>query len=51
MEKLLKGRVDPKKGEFCRKGGDAVSLTIFSSWDVANLLTFNYTWSLCSYLQ
>ena len=31
-----------KKGGFCRKGGDAVSLGIFSSWGVANVLTFNY---------
>ena len=29
MEKLLKGRGDPKKGGFCRKGGDAVSLGFF----------------------
>ena len=29
MEKLLKGRRDPKKGGFCRKVGDAVSLGIF----------------------
>ena len=33
---------DPKKGGFCRKGGDAVSLGIFSRWVVANVLTFNY---------
>ena len=29
MEKLLEGRGDPKKGGFCRKEGDAVSLGIF----------------------
>ena len=33
---------DPKKEGFCRKGGDAVSLGIYSSWDVANIITFNY---------
>ena len=44
MEKLLKGRGDPKKGRFCRKWGDADSLAIFSSWGVANVITvtFNY---------
>ena len=42
MGKFLKGRGDPKKGGFCRKAGDAVSLGIFSSWGVANVLTFNY---------
>ena len=44
MEELLNGSGDPKKGWFCRKGGDAVSLGIFSSWDVANITTetFNY---------
>ena len=42
MENFLKGRGYPKKGGFCRKGGDAVSLDIFSSWDVADVLTFNY---------
>ena len=45
MGKLLKDRGDPKKGGFCRKrGGDAVSLNIFSSWGVANVttVTFNY---------
>ena len=35
---------DPKKGDFCRKGRDAVSLGVFSSWVVANVttVTFNY---------
>ena len=33
MEKLLKGRWDS-----VGKGGDAVSLGIFSSWGVANVL-------------
>ena len=46
MEKLLKGRENPKKGGFCRKGGMllVVSLGIFSCWDVANVttVTFNY---------
>ena len=46
MEKLLKGRENPKKGEFCRKGGMllVVSLGIFSCWGVANVtaVTFNY---------
>ena len=32
-------RGDPKKGGFCRKGEDAVSLGIFSSWAVANVTT------------
>ena len=40
MENFLKGRGDPKKREFCK--GDAVSLGIFSSWGLADLLTFNY---------
>ena len=33
-----------RKGDFVGKGGDAVSLGIFSSWDVANITTetFNY---------
>ena len=44
MEKLLKGKGDPKKGGFCRKEGDAVSVVTFSSWGVANVstVTFNY---------
>ena len=46
MEKLLKGRGNPKKGGFCRKGGMllVVSLGIFSGWGVANVttVTFNY---------
>ena len=49
MEKLLKGRGDPKKGGGGRVGevilqerGDAVRQGIFSSWGVANALTFNY---------
>ena len=41
---MLKGTGNPMKGGFCRKGGDAVSLGIFSSWDVSNVttVTFNY---------
>ena len=33
-----------KKGGFCRKREDAVSLSTFSSWSVANVttVTFNY---------
>ena len=46
MEKLLKGRGDPKKGAFCRKGGDAVSLGIFSSWGVANVITVTFYYIL-----
>ena len=42
MEKLLKGRGDQKKGDSVGKGGDVLSLGIFSSWYVANVLTFNY---------
>ena len=48
MEKLLKGRGDPKKGggrlgeEILQERGDAVKQGIFSSWGVANALTFNY---------
>ena len=43
MGKFLKGRGDPKKGrDYVGNGGDAVSLGIFSSWIVANVLTFNY---------
>ena len=44
MGKLLKDRGSPKKEGFCRKGGDAVSLNIFSSRGVANVttVTFNY---------
>ena len=50
MEKLLKGRGDPKKGggggglgeEILQERGDAVRQGIFSSWGVANALTFNY---------
>ena len=44
MGKLLKGRGDCKKGDFCRKGRDAVRLGVFSSWAVANVTTviFNY---------
>ena len=47
MGKLLNCRGDPKKGEgFCRKEGDAVSLGIFSSWGVANVITVTFTsWS------
>ena len=41
MGKFLKGRGDPKKGEFCWKVGYAVSLDIFSSWGVANVLIFS----------
>ena len=43
MEKLLKGRENPKKGDSVGNG-DAVSLGIFSSWGVANVtaVTFNY---------
>ena len=39
MEKLLQG-----KGDSVGKGGDAVSLGIFSSWGVTNVttMTFNY---------
>ena len=29
MEKLLQGRGNPKKGGFCKKGGDGFSLGIF----------------------
>ena len=39
---MRKGRGDPKKGEFCSKRVDAVSLGIFSSWGVVNVLNFNY---------
>ena len=39
MEKLLKGRGDPKKG-------DAVSLSIFSSWGVANVITVTFYYIL-----
>ena len=44
MEKLLKGRQDPKKGRILQERGDAISLGIFSSWAVANVTTviFNY---------
>ena len=44
MEELLKGREILRRGGFCGKGGDAVSLGIFSSWGVANVITvtFNY---------
>ena len=44
MGKLLKGRGNRKKGDFCRKGRDAVRLGVFSSWAVANVTTviFNY---------
>ena len=41
MEKLLKGRGILRSGGFCRKG-DAISLGIFSNWNMANVLTFNY---------
>ena len=39
--KLLKGRGILRRG-FCRKGGDAVSLGIFSSWGVVTVLPFNF---------
>ena len=42
MQKLLKGRGDPKKGGFCRKGGDTFSMGIFSSWGVVNVTTVTF---------
>ena len=42
MGKLPKGRGILRRRGFCRKGGDAVSLGIFSSWGVVNVLTFNF---------
>ena len=42
MGKLLKGRGILRRGEACRKEGNAVSLGIFSSWVEADILTFNY---------
>ena len=41
MEKLLKGKGNPKKGGFCRKGGMLLVWVFFSSWGVANVTTFN----------
>ena len=44
MEKLLKGRGILRRGDSVGKEGDAVSLSIFSSWGVTNVttITFNY---------
>ena len=42
MQKLLKGRGDPKKGGFCGKGGDTFSMGIFSSWGVVNVTTVTF---------
>ena len=40
MQKRIKG--DPKKGGFCRKGEDAVSLDIIFSWGVGNVTTITF---------
>ena len=40
--KIAEGQGDPKKGGFCRKGGDAVSLGIFSSQGMANVTTVTF---------
>ena len=42
MKKLLKGRGILRRGDSVGNGGDAVSLGIYSSWGVANIVTFNY---------
>ena len=44
LKKGRDGKIAKGQGGFCRKGGDAVSQGIFSSWGVANVtaMTFNY---------